>query len=101
MLELFLGHGAKVQGTGAIHHAATEGSVEAVKLLLARGCDANEKRNGKTALEFLKAWTEQAGKAQDLELNVGEEVAMKMARQEKERQSRREVIAEILRKQDL
>ena len=96
VLEIFSRQGAKLDGTGALHHAANEGSVEAVKILLAAGCDANEKLSGMTPIEMLEA---RAKAEPQWELDTGDdEVSEILIRRQKERVTRRNEIAELLRK---
>lgn len=42
MAELLLNHGAKLNGSGALRHAADKGNQENVEYLLKRGADVNE-----------------------------------------------------------
>jgi hypothetical protein len=95
-VELLLRYGARFQGSGALHAAAIEGNIEAVRALLTAGVDTNDMVNGITALQMLKQRAQSPKGESKWVWNFGPEYEQQEAEREKERVVRREQIMQIL-----
>jgi len=94
-VQLLLRHGARTDGTEALHVAAYQGHIEMVKALLAAGLDANEKVDGLTPLQMLNDLPSRKNESEWV-LNLGPEIEEELAKQKKERMARWEQIIPIL-----